>query len=836
MKQFIKKNPKNKGIKKEEVLDTGEDKDMRNALFKDKRFALYENSVIQYPKEYLNSIVQNDNSSFPTDQIMEKDADIMKSTGGLLGKSKSQPKILVNSIHSPSVFRTNSPQATQSIVWRKENRDKFNQTHFVSPQPHKRKVSGPLKSIIDNEVLNKRKQPKMKTPLEKRVDDYLSGSFPQIQIPTLVLQSKKIPESPSDSIVEEHDVSKLSAEKSKSPLKIEPQANQTVLEIALIQEKKLRRSTSRSLYDHRYDLLPEDFISQAASIKPPPQQVIISPEDTTSRRSFQQVIINKQTQEKIPKREEMSFINFNDEIKHVKRITPNLAEIFDESKLKIDHEDITKLLKNNYEHKKWFDTMSRNKSEEINSSLASITRAFNKKINTVSKNCIVKYSPVLYQKNLILSKEGNIGQSNHSSNTVLPTLASFKQTSSFKQLKEEKLSQVILVNKGVTVVDPTAAPLEAFSSTKIKLKFEERSSTLFKPSARERAKSCLFKLDPSPNAAPSFIMFGGLGLDSFGDITGFTRSKWEEIEPEPHYLLSRYNHSFHNYQNKYFLVFGGSCSKGRPYTTRSNDLYSYSIAQSKWERRTWIETTPTATSGHASVLFSDYLIVFGGKTSDEDFNLESYVVKLSDLDSSNGVAAVKISLHNETKLLGLAHHCMASVFDLEDNEKSNSLHAFQKPKVFKQKNKYGVEKGIYVYGGIQGSNYKTSQELYMLKIMSPTYTLKKVETTGARPSGRLGHTMHYSKKMQCLIILHGMNPNSRMFMRDIWTLNLVTTVWTCIDIRHCGDIRSRGFHCSEYDDVLQRIYIVGGVNEEGYLEMNMNLYWLDVFETRKEDE
>ncbi len=800
-----KKLTTNKKSSADSSPQIGEDPDMRQKLFQDKRFSLFENAVISYPKEYRTALAR---AAPPA-------IDTIKTCPTALSHSQSQPRVIHHSL-SRSLHLSSSP-----LCHVKNSLCSPKPSHLDRRTREKIHYQGTLKSLLLPDGWEKRQTPKLRTPIEKSFTENLKTLKNRTAAGQKDTLSRKqeAPDKPQDHITSSPELPTVPS--------LEPvPADKVLFDTSAFGDRLLRR-TSRSLFDHRFDLLPEELLFQLAPPKPPPQPVVVT-EEPTSRSGLPPP---PPPEPPAPKKkiEDLAFVSFNDEVKHRKRITPQLADIFDDGKDRLTHGDISKLLKNNRDNMRWFDRMTREKSDEHKHSFTFKQQVLAHKIKTIENNCIIKYNMSLANRAFASSKDNFNPNSKLSSLTNLPPVS---PKASFHHLPEELLldkQKVVIVKRGVTISDPFANAPEAFAQIYCKLKVEERTTSLIKPPARERSKACLFKTDSGPTSATSFVMFGGLGLETFGDINSFVKNRWEETKPDELPLLSRYDHSFSNYQNKYFVVFGGSCSKARPFTTRSNDLYTFSIVHKRWDRRPWNDTMPAATSGHAAVVFGEYLIVFGGRTSDDEFNLDSYVIKLSDLDTDLGVSSIKIHLSNETNVAGLAHHCMVSVFDAEELDKT-ALHPFQKQKTFKATNKYGVKKALYIFGGIQGANYKASQDLFSLRIMSPTFTLKKVETLGLRPMARLGHSMHYSKKLQSLILMHGTDPQSRRFLRDLWMVNLVTMAWTCVDTMGSLELRPRGFHCSEYEDSIQRIYLVGGVNEEGYVEMNMTVYWLEQFE------
>ena len=87
--------------------------------------------------------------------------------------------------------------------------------------------------------------------------------------------------------------------------------------------------------------------------------------------------------------------------------------------------------------------------------------------------------------------------------------------------------------------------------------------------------------------------------------------KWEPIVPrgEPDQQpLTRDDHTAVNYNDQAMIIFGGFVDGGE----RTNELWSYSFAENKWNQIKPQGACPRARAGHSAILRGNSLVVFGG--------------------------------------------------------------------------------------------------------------------------------------------------------------------------------------------------------------------------------
>ena len=87
--------------------------------------------------------------------------------------------------------------------------------------------------------------------------------------------------------------------------------------------------------------------------------------------------------------------------------------------------------------------------------------------------------------------------------------------------------------------------------------------------------------------------------------------------------------------------------------------------------------------------------------------------------------------------------------------------------------------------------------------------------------------MHLLSRIQALVILHGRDVQSRSYLKNVTILNLVTLSWISLRLYNDKDLIPRGFHGSEVEDKSEKIFIFGGINNDGFLSTDIVTYTID---------
>jgi len=581
--------------------------------------------------------------------------------------------------------------------------------------------------------------------------------------------------------------------------------------IELEKKKKLEKTPSM-LGEGFFD---SDFMVQTNDNVPPP----LSPKKTCIPNKY--------------------FQAFEDELAK----TVSFGKKFDDVKSKkyLNRQDIGYLLNYNKSQKQLVEKDFRAKSQEKEDLLKSHYRAFNSVVKKTEKRLKVTIpTRVMEEDDVVMSSDSNIVIVNATTTSVEQIQSEGKKYSGIPKSPKGGQSQKLAIaipepDELLGLFDKLSPPMLPYEVLRkatfgLAFKIEEKLMPSVKPDSRERAKSCI-NFDQSKNNLATIYMFGGVGMECIEDIVTYSRGNWNQLSTtDTGTLLARFDHTLAMFRGEFLVSFGGESNKGRPTTTKTNDLMVYTFKQQTWERRSWAGTYPTSRSGHTSIIINDYMIIFGGKDEEEEYLLDVHAANIGSIYQKGAINCRRISVLNETSLNGLAYHAMIYIGEQDDvtsdRAKANPI---AKNKDMKYRNEAGVEYGLYIFGGIQSKDYKSSRELYMLKIHSPVFHLKKVETLGKRPRPRLGHTMHFIKKTQSIVVLHGRDTMTRGYLKSISILNMVNLHWHSVKIIGSIDPRPRGFHCSELDENTGKIFIFGGIADDGFVSHEMSVYWIEQF-------
>ena len=361
------------------------------------------------------------------------------------------------------------------------------------------------------------------------------------------------------------------------------------------------------------------------------------------------------------------------------------------------------------------------------------------------------------------------------------------------------------------------------------------NSTKGLPPSRERMCSVMVggqssnSVEIAGNGA-RIIMFGGLGSECFSEMwtnnciglptlnpnaySTYTPA-WTPVPAEAGSLVARFEASMNLYNSSTLILFGGKSNKGRTYTVRTNDLFV--LSDQKWNRIAWEDDAPIPRSSHASVIVGEWLIVFGGINQDDELLFDGFGVRLTGIDKKNRVFMNWLTFKNETTLNGLSHHKMCLVADPEDNK--SVLIPFHRVEKLKPRTaRGGAEKAIYVFGGMCTNTGAGSRELYMIRIFATTFVFRRVETVGKKPRPRIGHSMHYIPRIESILIMFGKDPTSLEYLSSVSMISLINMNWYKVKmVANSLVAPPRGFHCSHVDERSGKIFIFGGVNDQGFL-------------------
>ncbi|EGC37632.1 hypothetical protein DICPUDRAFT_149727 [Dictyostelium purpureum] len=230
-----------------------------------------------------------------------------------------------------------------------------------------------------------------------------------------------------------------------------------------------------------------------------------------------------------------------------------------------------------------------------------------------------------------------------------------------------------------------------------------------------------------PNGS-GFIVFGGNSNRAFNDIQYYNiqNNSWSKIEAVGNTPSERYGHSAALYQSQnrpysdsYQIIFFGGRATSKPFSD-INILY-VNITNKSVEGR----------AGHTSVVYRNYLIVFGG--------------------------------HNNHKS---KYYSSVLGYNLDTNEWKQQSCSGVIPSARATHCTFQINNKMFIFGGYDGKKYYN--DVYYLDL--DTFTWKKVEPKGIAPKPRSGHSATLISNNK-LMIFGGCGSDSN-FLNDIHILHI----------------------------------------------------------------
>ena len=164
-------------------------------------------------------------------------------------------------------------------------------------------------------------------------------------------------------------------------------------------------------------------------------------------------------------------------------------------------------------------------------------------------------------------------------------------------------------------------------SSQFTIKNKTETHPVVTPAARENQLMVVVK----PGILPShLLMLGGIGSDVISNFEAysFAKKKWEFIMPDLSGLPGATTFKIYGHRGEYFdgnvYFFGGYVSLSHNFSKYlSNELFSFSLDSRELRRIPTSEggRIPRPRIGHATVVYSNFLVVMGGRG--ESYNIRS---------------------------------------------------------------------------------------------------------------------------------------------------------------------------------------------------------------------
>lgn len=254
-----------------------------------------------------------------------------------------------------------------------------------------------------------------------------------------------------------------------------------------------------------------------------------------------------------------------------------------------------------------------------------------------------------------------------------------------------------------------------------------------------------------------------------------------------------------------------------------NDTRIFSTEANEWKYlRTWGDFVE-GRRNHAGVIFSKFLIVYGGINNNGHY--------LNDVLLLNLEALKWMICETENKDDPLAFHSMCAVFS-SDIKVASIYHPYERltlnNKSSNTKSKI-TEEGIYCFGG-KDKNNQSNNILKILKLGAKPLSWIYPTLEGIGPSRRFQHTMTYQETLNLLVVYGGRDDFLGVF-GDMFVLNLHNMTWYSVNIGGHLLTKDRFGHCSvSFSD---KMLVFGGVSPSGFAKGELLIFEMSPKAVRK---
>ena len=309
---------------------------------------------------------------------------------------------------------------------------------------------------------------------------------------------------------------------------------------------------------------------------------------------------------------------------------------------------------------------------------------------------------------------------------------------------------------------------------------------------------------------------------------------WEPIKPSNQLVEGRSGHTGIIYKSK-LIIFGGR------YLNNSSlaDVDIYSIDSNKWT----IGQLNTSIflklrRNHVACLVGQQMFVHGGLDEFGEYLDDSFLLNLS-----NNYRWYKANITSYVPPPKLGYHscCLVVPKNIQNNPRFS---IYKLPELtINSINAQIKEKGIYIFGGKRSDLKDPSNKLWLLKIGKKPLEWTEIKTKGKPPCPRYLCSMNYYEQGNYIIIHGGKTKSLRSenILKDTYLFELLKFEWIRVNYG-CFEsfIKPRFSHSGIIYN--KKLFIFGGVNEQGYNGSNFFLIKLemeknqDIFFKKKKSE
>ncbi len=481
-----------------------------------------------------------------------------------------------------------------------------------------------------------------------------------------------------------------------------------------------------------------------------------------------------------------------------------------------DYENNEEDVVNNYEikYKKIF-----NKNEKIknnnNNNIKILIRKnkLNSRLNFKNPN----FSFKILAKNQIIFDNINQSYINRKNESIEKTLKNLEKTNmKFKiKMPKIKISSLLKKNESQKYLKNYDLVKEFNKEFKNNLYLDEKvfisyykHSNLNYPEGREQFSLNNFNEN-------EIILFGGISSTKSDFIWkfNFENFSWKKIHFNCNFI--RYAHESQIIENRYLFILGGKIKFNNNEDFCTIDIFDF--IKNKNIKPDFLNSNSNflRRKNFISEKINDSIIIHGGINEKNEISNEICILN-SKFDNYNNKIYLylnKPSFINSPFLFGHSS-CLVLPSEIK-NHPFLSINYIPEIKKIIMKIKY---KGIYIFGGFDKNLNDYNNEIFVI-LLGKKLEIKKIETNGKKPKGRIFTSLNYYEKGNILILHGGRNEkNNCEDFNDTFVFSLKNFCWSEIKILNKNEIFKRCGHKGIiYNDEL---IIFGGINSYNFIGCN----------------
>jgi hypothetical protein len=472
-----------------------------------------------------------------------------------------------------------------------------------------------------------------------------------------------------------------------------------------------------------------------------------------------------------------------------------------------------------------------------------------KNIKNSNNNILTISQNLLNNNNNNNSNNTNNNNSNNNENNNINNLINnLKNNKNSKKLKHA--SSINPLENILGIPNNLISRDKLFSALRI---YSTKLSTQLHPSSRGKFSYIITE-------DYNLFIFGGIQSKSFNDLWQYNFSKniWTKIEIFSELPLARYAHSM-SFYNDNIYIFGGTISLQQLLIhNRENNITIFDMKNKKYYFPFCYNSRNVPwRRNHIGIGIGNTKLIYGGINDEGEILNDMWVfeyskLKWNPLEYRTLIEIPSLAYHNcclVVKNRAIIYHNDFSVYKIPEGSINKNV-----------KNKPKIE-GVYIFGGISDKNHeynvknkkkknnmnniniinnenennnnenntnlKTNyfKDLFVIKIGTKPVDIFRIPTKGKLPLPRIDFSMSYYNYLNFLVIYggkyEGIIINEIMFL-DLETLSWIRPLYDENDIKKITE--------NVIISINEKIYILGGLGNEGFEKFEFNIINFDIFE------